>query len=82
MSIEQNIEKAKLIPKYFLGQQVTTTEGRGIIVGLSMPTNGLYISPERAQVTVWYGCGNDSQRWVQLTYSISELEKCARETWS
>jgi hypothetical protein len=75
MSFEQNCEKAKTIPQYFLGQQITTKEGRGIIVKLEMPTNGLYIEPERTQITVWYGCGNDSERWVQLTYSITELQK-------
>ncbi|MDD5651632.1 MAG: hypothetical protein PHF86_14655 [Candidatus Nanoarchaeia archaeon] len=82
MSIEKNIEKAKLIPKFFLGQQVTTKEGRGIIVELNMPTNGLYISPEQAQVTVWYGCDNDSRRWVQLIYSIFELEKETEPVWT
>jgi hypothetical protein len=75
MSLEQNCERAKQIPQYFLGQLVTTKQGRGIIVGLEMPTNGLYISPERTTITVWYGCGNDSERWVQLTYTIAELEE-------
>ena len=75
MTIEQNYEKTKQIPQYFLGQLVTTKQGRGIIVKLEMPTNGLYISPERTTITVWFGCGNDSERWVQLLYSIAELEE-------
>lgn len=75
MTFENNLEKVKTMPQYYLGQQVTTKEGRGIIVKLEMPTNGLYIEPERTQITVWYGCGNDSEHWAQLTYSIIDLQE-------
>lgn len=34
MTFEDNLERVKSIPQFFLGQQVTTKEGRGIIVKL------------------------------------------------
>jgi hypothetical protein len=46
------IEIVKNIPKFYLGQEVLTKFGKGIIIELNMPANGLYITPEQASFVV------------------------------
>jgi hypothetical protein len=75
---QKQLERVKDIPKYYLGQEVTTNDGdTGIIIGLKMPTNGLYIEPERIEVTIWFGMDNGvkTNKWIQHTYYISDLKK-------
>lgn len=37
-----------------------------------MPSNGLYISPERSKAIVWFGV-KENNTWVQRSYSLQEL---------
>lgn len=71
----KNLKRASEFPKYYLGQEIDTPEGKGIIVCLSMPTNGLYISPERSSIIVWYGVDPEKTHWVQKSYLASELDE-------
>ncbi len=59
------------LQKIYLGQTVKTHEGIGIVVGLNMPTNGLYISPENSKCVVWFGTNNTS--WVQREMYLDEI---------
>lgn len=66
------------IPKFFLGQEVQTKDGKGIIVGLSVEWNGLYIVPESSTAVVWYSTEKsvtkkDGGKWISSIYKISEL---------
>jgi len=62
------------IPKVSLGQEIDTPLGKGIVIFLSMPSNGLYISPERAELTVWFSTQQSKEGWVQHTYNFTELK--------
>jgi len=68
------IKKLINFSKYYLGQEVNTDIGKGIIVELTMPRNGLYISPEKTSIVVWFGTAKDNG-WVNKLYSIQELDK-------
>jgi hypothetical protein len=74
MIYEDNLRNVSEFPKYYLGEEVNTPEGKGIIVSLKMPTNGLYISPEKSEVIVWFGVSNRT-KWVQKDYSLQELSE-------
>jgi hypothetical protein len=64
---------ASYIPKIYLGQEINTPLGKGIVVSLSMPSNGLYLSPEKAELTVWFSTQQAKDGWVQRTYTFTEL---------
>jgi hypothetical protein len=36
-------------------QEVNTEDGRGLLVNIETPHNGLYVEFDRAKATVWYG---------------------------
>ncbi len=63
--------------KYGYGTEVNTEFGKGIIVSIIMPANGLYISPERTKYHVWYGTAKASfsSRWITKEFSFEELEQ-------
>jgi hypothetical protein len=71
-------EKAKInacsIRQYYLGQEVQTKIGKGIIVSLSMECNGLYISPERSKCTVWFGTEGNKEGFVQMEFRLLEID--------
>lgn len=75
MNIDQSLQKiAAELPKLYLGQEVRTENGRGIITSLEMPTNGLYISPESTNVVVWYGMEDERPgRWVQQCFNLQSF---------
>lgn len=75
MNIDQSLQKiATELPKLFLGQEVRTENGRGIIVKLKMPMNGLYISPEETIVVVWYGMDDDRHGgWVSQGFTLQSF---------
>lgn len=75
MDYDINLKKLSEYPKYYLGQEVNTPEGKGIIISLCMPSNGLYLSPERSTAVIWYGTNMDKTSWVQLSYSLGELNE-------
>lgn len=61
-------------------QEVNTEDGRGILVSIETPHNGLYVEFDRAKATVWYGTGNAVKsigggRWISREYSLKDLEK-------
>ena len=67
---------AVVMPRFYLGQEVETKDGKGIIVKLEMEFNGLYISPERSRAIVWFSTEKavlDGTKWVNASYSLSEL---------
>lgn len=66
------IENAIKIPKFYLGQEVETPYGIGVIVDMKMDYNGLYISPENASVVVWYSCDSRNGK-ISWQYKLSEI---------
>ena len=58
----------------YLGKEIRTVDGTGILIGISVPSNGLYCSPERATYTVWYGTENSQNGWVSREYWKSDLD--------
>lgn len=68
------------MPKYYLGQEINTPDGKGIIVQIKMDWNRLYISPKTGSAVVWYSTEGavekkEGGRWVSFTYSLTELDK-------
>ena len=71
-----------VMPRFFIGQEVKTEHGIGIIVAIEMPHNGLYLQPERAEAVVWYSTERafeESIKWVSFTYKLSELSAVENE---
>ena len=62
------------VPRFFLGQEVKTKLGNGIIVGLKMHWNGLYIEPERMIAQVWFGTSNNCTKWISQDFEIKMIE--------
>lgn len=63
-------------------QEVNTKDGRGILVSIDTPHNGLYIEFSRARATVWYGVDKtiyDGGGWVSHEYSLKDLEEWNRD---
>jgi hypothetical protein len=63
-------------------QEVNTEDGRGILVNISTPHNGLYVDFERSRATVWYGMDKsvyNGCRWVSKEYSLKDLEEWNKE---
>jgi hypothetical protein len=63
-------------------QEVNTEDGRGILVSIETPHNGLYVEFDRAKATIWYGTENvvygksvGGGRWISREYSLKDLEK-------
>ena len=66
-------------------QEVNTEDGRGTLVSIDTPHNGLYVEFDRARATVWYGTenavystkgyGGAGARWVSREYSLKDLEE-------
>jgi len=69
VSAKKDIED---LPKFYLGQEVHTADGIGIIVSLSMPHNGLYPSPEKSDVVVWFSTDR-AKPWVSKEYKLREI---------
>lgn len=69
---------ASVMPRFYLGQEVQTKDGKGIIVDLKMQWNGLYIEPNTSEAVVWYSTESAVNRteggnWVSFTYKLTEL---------
>jgi hypothetical protein len=65
-------------------QEVNTEDGRGILVSIETPHNGLYVEFDRAKATVWYGTDNAVEiryggRWISREYSLKDLEEWNKE---
>jgi hypothetical protein len=61
------------LPIFHLGQEVDTEYGRGIIISIAMPHNGLYLSPEQANAVVWYSTEGATQGWVNHEFRLTDL---------
>jgi hypothetical protein len=70
---EKALRICGVMPRFFLGQEVETKDGKGIIVKLEMEWNGLYLSPERSRCIVWFSTVNTKNKWVNAEYRLSEL---------
>ena len=70
---EKGLEAVKNIPKVYLGQEVQTPFGKGIIVEMEMDFNGLYIRPEVASVIVWFSTRNSKNGWVTHSFRLNEI---------
>lgn len=58
-------------------QEVNTEDGKGILVSISTPHNGLYVEYDRAMATVWYGSHKtiyDGCKCISKEYSLKFLE--------
>ena len=64
----------KDIPKIYLGQEVKTEIGKGIVVKIEMHFNGLYLSPESAMCVVWFSTSSSKSGWVSRSFRISEVK--------
>lgn len=67
------------IPRFYLGQEVTTKDGKGIIVELKMDWNGLYIQPNTSEAVVWYSTESavhrtEGGRWITFTYYLTDIK--------
>ena len=70
------LRQTAVMPRFFIGQEVKTEHGIGIIVAIEMPHNGLYLQPERAEAVVWYSTERafkEGIKWVSFTYKLTEL---------
>lgn len=56
--------------------QIDTPNGKGIVVEIHVPFNGLYYEPERMSILVWFGTdawvGCVSERFTLKELSIGE----------
>lgn len=68
------LESMDKLPKFYLGQEVVTPIGKGIIIRMEMPSNGLYLSPEKSTATVWFSTEAAQQGWVQKEFALDELK--------
>lgn len=68
------LESMNKLPRFYLGQEVVTPIGRGIIIRMEMPSNGLYLSPEKATAIVWFSTEAAQQGWVQKEFALDELK--------
>jgi hypothetical protein len=76
---EKALHIVKGMPRFFLGQEVETKDGKGLIVKLEMEWNGLYVSPERSKAVVWFSTRNDNTKWVNASYKLSDLKPKIKE---
>jgi hypothetical protein len=77
-SYEKAINEVKSMPKFHLGQEVKTPDGKGIIVDIKMEWNGLYLEPSLSKAVVWYSTEGavtkkEGGSWVSFTYSLDKL---------
>ena len=67
------------LTKFYLGQEVETEFGVGIIVNLEMSFNGLYVSPESSKVTVWFSTEGAKEGWVSHNFSIYKIKPLLKD---
>lgn len=78
----RSLRQTAVMPRFYIGQEVKTEHGIGIIVAIEMPHNGLYLQPERAEAVVWYSTERafeEGIKWVSFTYKLSELSAVENE---
>lgn len=78
----RELRKTAAMPRFFIGQEVKTKHGIGIIVAIEIPCNGLCLYPKRAKAAVWYSREKSFEegiRWVTFAYKLSELSAVENE---
>ncbi len=70
---EKALQLTKTMPQFYLGQEVQTKDGTGIIVSSEMRWNGLYIEPNTSLAVVWYSTNTPANNWVSSTYKLTEI---------
>lgn len=63
-------------------QEVNTEDGRGLLISIQTPFNGLYVEFDRAYCVVWYGTDKsvyNVARWISKEYSLKDLEEWNKE---
>lgn len=77
MSTETNYEKSlnisRDIPRFYIGQEVQTKNGKGIIVKIEMEWNSFQISPEKIKAQIWFGEGSKRAKWISDSYNLEDL---------
>ena len=71
---QKALESVKNLPHIYIGQEVSTPIGKGIVVSIEMDYNGLNLNPYRTMVTVWYGTERDTCGWLKKTFNISDVK--------
>lgn len=71
---KKGLDSVKNIQKIYLGQEVETSFGKGIVVRMEMDFNGLYIRPECSKVVVWFSCTDSKGGWVSHSFKLSEVK--------
>lgn len=56
--MEENYNILKRIGT-FLGKNINTPDGKGTLIGVETPANGLYIEPKRCTLHVYFGINNN-----------------------
>lgn len=78
MTTDYNVAKDSLkdFPKYYLGQEVQTPLGKGIIIELFMRANGLHVLPNDCGCIVWFGTEEAFSRagFVQKKFDLSDID--------
>jgi hypothetical protein len=72
------LESFKEIPQHYLGEEVITPLGIGLIVQLDVPFNGLYVSPVCGEVVVWFSTERaveEGIKWVNHKFPINKIKK-------
>lgn len=64
----------KKYPKFYIGQEVNSPFGHGIIVELKMPFDDLLVSPESTIATIWYGSEGAKQGHIQKEFPTKDLK--------
>jgi hypothetical protein len=76
----RSLRQTAVMPRFFIGQEVKTEHGIGILVAIEMPHNGLCLQPEKAEAVVWYSKERAvEEKWVSFTYELSELSAVENE---
>jgi hypothetical protein len=62
------------LPRFYLGQEVETDLGVGVIVNMKMDFNGLYLEPLSSKAIVWFSTESSKQGWVSYTFFFNEIK--------
>jgi hypothetical protein len=73
---ESALERVSSLPKFYLGQEVETKDGRGIIVSLQMRYDKYDVDTDFSSATVWFSTekAKEHGRWVNALYLLEHLK--------
>lgn len=76
------LEHANKVPLFYIGQEVKTPIGIGIIVMLQIPYNGLHIMTDKATAVVWFGVETAKGGFSSKSFNLSEIDHTDKYTCS